>query len=431
MKKAQNTNIKILNEILYEILENKVFLNEALNLMEIKYSYLPMSDRHFIRRVVKGVLEKKLTIDFYIDSISKVKVKQQKKWVRTILRSSIYQIKYMDKVKDYAVVSESVNLIKTLKYPQFSGFLNGVLRNYIRKANNLIPLDLETKYSVPKWIIDKFISEEGEDKAIKILSSIDKDIYPITIRLNTLTYNKEDIIKDLKDEGYVLEEISKDYNVYSLSNINSLSNSKSFLEGKFYIQDLSSMYPAFLSDVKPTDRLLDACASPGGKSILFKELFLTEGYVLSCDITDKKVSKIRENVLKSNLSNIDIRKMDATVFYKELKSKFDVVLADVPCSGLGLLKRKADIRYRLKPKDIENLSHLQKKIIDNVISYLKKDGTFIYSTCTISKPENEDNTLYILNKYKNLYLYKEKKILPFMYGSDGFYTAIFKTKAEK
>lgn len=419
-----NENFKILNGILYEILENNAFLNEALDLMEIKYAYLTSKDRHFIRRTVKGVIERKLELDFYINSISNTPVKKQKKWVRTILRSAFYQIKYMN-IKDYAVVDESVKLIKKLKYKQFSGFVNGVLRNYIRKKDELIPRNLEEKYSIPNWIIEKFIKEEGMENTTKILSSFSK-IRPIMIRLNTKYFEKDLILSDLKEEGYTIKEVDPDYNVYSLSGIDSLNASRTFSDGKFYIQDLSAMYPIFLANLKKGYKALDTCASPGGKTLLMAEIVGDTGQILSCDISEKKADKIKENVKKSGFLNIDVMIQDATKPNPDLREKFDAILTDVPCSGLGVIGRKADIRYRLKKEDIKSLSFLQKEIIDNTISYLKKDGIFIYSTCTISKEENEENRDYILNKYKDLYLFKEKKILPFMYESDGFYTAIFK-----
>ncbi len=419
-----NENFKILNGILYEILENNAFLNEALDLMEIKYAYLTSKDRHFIRRTVKGVIERKLELDFYINSISNTPIKKQKKWVRTILRSAFYQIKYMN-IKDYAVVDESVKLIKKLKYKQFSGFVNGVLRNYIRKKDELIPRNLEEKYSIPNWIIEKFIKEEGMENTTKILSSFSK-IRPIMIRLNTKYFEKDLILSDLKEEGYTIKEVDPDYNVYSLSGIDSLNASKTFSDGKFYIQDLSAMYPIFLADLKKGYKVLDTCASPGGKTLLMAEIVGDTGKILSCDISEKKTDKIKENIKKSGFLNINVMIQDATKPNPDLREKFDAILADVPCSGLGVIGRKADIRYRLKKEDIKSLSFLQKEIIDNTISYLKKDGIFIYSTCTISKEENEENRDYILNKYKDLYLFKEKKILPFMYESDGFYTAIFK-----
>lgn len=419
-----NENFKILNGILYEILENNAFLNEALDLMEIKYAYLTSKDRHFIRRTVKGVIERKLELDFYINSISNTPVKKQKKWVRTILRSAFYQIKYMN-IKDYAVVDESVKLIKKLKYKQFSGFVNGVLRNYIRKKDELIPRNLEEKYSIPNWIIEKFIKEEGMENTTKILSSFSK-IRPIMIRLNTKYFEKDLILSDLKEEGYTIKEVDPDYNVYSLSGIDSLNASKAFSDGKFYIQDLSAMYPIFLANLKKGYKVLDTCASPGGKTLLMAEIVGDTGKILSCDISEKKTDKIKENIKKSGFLNINVMIQDATKPNPDLREKFDAILADVPCSGFGVIGRKADIRYRLKKEDIKSLSFLQKEIIDNTISYLKKDGIFIYSTCTISKEENEDNRDYILNKYKDLYLFKEKKILPFMYESDGFYTAIFK-----
>ncbi|MCR4781590.1 MAG: 16S rRNA (cytosine(967)-C(5))-methyltransferase RsmB [Lachnospiraceae bacterium] len=417
---------KLSAELTYLILEDNEFENVVLDGLQIKYAFLSESDRHFIVRLVKGTVERKLELDFYINSLSKTPVRKMKKWVRTILRNAIYQIRYMDSSKDYAVVNEAVKLVKAFKYPQFRGFVNGVLRNYIREMDNLTPNTLEAKYSVPQWIIDSFENELGKEDTIKTLDAFLKQS-PLTIRLNTFKGNPEDILKEIQEEGFGVEEVDSGFNIYNLKNIDSLSKSKALLDGKFYIQDYSSMKPVMLAGIKNGMKVLDVCAAPGGKTIMASEC-TKDGQVVSCDISSKKTDIIKENAKRMGASNIDVRINDATVFNEDFENAFDIIILDVPCSGLGVIGRKADLRYRVKKEDLLSLQTIQRQIIDNAKRYVRNGGRIIFSTCTIDKLENEDNKDYILKTCPNLKLISEEKILPFNYGSDGFYIAVFESK---
>jgi len=417
---------KLAAELTYLILEDGEFENLVIDSMQMKYAYLPESDRNFIVRLVKGTVEKKIELDFYINALSKTKVRKMKKWVRTILRNAVYQIKFMDKSTDYAVVNESVKLVKAFGYPQFRGFVNGILRNYIRQIDEIKPDTLETEYSMPKWIIDSFEAELGQETTIEVLKAFQK-LSPVTIRLNTFKGDPQDILAELHEEGFETTEIDSKFNIYSLNNTSSLSKSRALAEGKFYIQDYSSMCPVIYSGIGDGMDVIDVCAAPGGKSIMAAEL-TKSGSVTACDISESKVSIIRDNASRMGITNLTAVVSDATKFNPEFEGKFDVAILDLPCSGLGVLGRKADMKYRVEQADLEALAALQREIIDNVKRYVRAGGRIVFSTCTIDKLENQDNKDYILKTMPNMSLVFEKQILPQEYGSDGFYIAVFEDK---
>jgi 16S rRNA (cytosine967-C5)-methyltransferase len=292
--------------------------------------------------------------------------------------------------------------------------------------DTLVPDTLETKYSVPNWIIESFEKELGTEETEEVLKAFQKQS-PVTIRLNTFKGSPEEILEEIRGEGYEIEEVDARFNIYKLKNISSLSMSKTLSEGKFYIQDYSSMCPIIYSGIRNGMSVIDVCAAPGGKSIMAAE-FTKDGHVVSCDVSEKKAAIIEENANRMGASNLEVRVQDATVFNPEFEGKFDVAILDLPCSGLGVIGRKADMKYRLLPQDLATLASLQRKIIDNVKRYIKKGGRIVFSTCTIDKLENEDNKDYILKTNANLEMVFEKKILPQEYGSDGFYIAVFEDR---
>ncbi len=421
---------EIAYKCLYMVLEEGSFLNEVMDGTLLKYDYLEEGDRHFLMRIVKGTVEKLPEIDFYLNKISKTPVRKMKKEVRTILRMGIYQIHFMDSVKEHAAVNESVKLAGKHGYPGFKGFINGVLRNYIRQQDDLVPDTDEIRYSMPQWIIDLFISDIGEDDTHRTLEAFSK-LSHLTVRLNLKKGSKEEIVNILKSEGLTVTEVDYpwpeniDPPVYRISGIDSLSSLKSFNEGYFYIQDLSSMLPIFLAGIKPGMKVLDVCAAPGGKTLIAAELTGDSGNVISRDRDEKKAELIRNNVNKAGYDNVDVQVRDATITGEDDKGKYDVVICDLPCSGLGVIGRKSDMRYRVRPDDLKELQKLQRQIIDASVEYTKPGGILVYSTCTINKGENQDNRDYIIHKYPYYRLGYDKQILPFEYESDGFYISLF------
>ena len=422
---------EIAYKCLYMVLEEGSFLNEVMDGTLLKYDYLEESDRHFLMRIVKGTVEKLPEIDFYLNKISKTPVKKMKKEVRTILRMGIYQIHFMDSVKDHAAVNESVKLAGKHGYPGFKGFINGVLRNYIRQQEEMVPDTDEARYSMPQWIIDLFKSDIGEADTYKTLEAFSR-LSHLTVRLNLKKGSKEDIIKRLRSEGLTVTEVDYpwpdniDPPVYRISGIDSLSSLKSFNDGDFYIQDLSSMLPAFLAGIEPGMKIVDVCAAPGGKTLIAAELTGDSGIVVSRDKDEKKAELIRNNVKKAGYDNVDVQVRDATEKSEDDKGKYDVVICDLPCSGLGVIGRKSDLRYRVRPDDLSELQKLQRQIIDASVDYARPGGILIFSTCTINKGENQDNRDYIIQKYPYYKLENDKQILPFEYESDGFYISLFR-----
>lgn len=420
-----SVNIRKLSvELIMLILEDGEFENVVLDGFQAKYSYLPESDRRYVVLAVKGVIEKKLELDFYIKTLTNQRVNKLKKPIRNILRLALYEIKYIDKSKEYAVVNEAVKLAKKMGYPQFKGFVNGVLRNFIRQIDEIKPNTLEAKYSVPNWIVELWKKELGETETIKCLDAL-SEVQPLTVRLNPRKGTYEEILSEMKEEGFELEPFEKKHGIYKLSGIKSLSTSKALNEGKFYIQDYSSMLPCINAGIKLGDSVIDVCAAPGGKSIFASELTGETGNVVSCDISGKKTTIIKANAMKMGASNIEVVTADASKFNSEFEEKFDVAILDLPCSGLGVIGRKADLRYRVKEEDLLELQSIQRSIIDNAKRYVKKGGRMVFSTCTIDKLENEDNKDYILETCMDFKLVSEQKVLPYEFGSDGFYITVF------
>ena len=268
----------------------------------------------------------------------------------------------------------------------------------------------------------------GDDKAEEIAKGVRKK-RPLFIRANTNLISAEELAERLKKEGVKVEK-RQDLPSYvlTISGLNSIATLDSFKKGLFYVQDLSCILSGDMYGLKKGDNVLDICAAPGGKSIN-AALILSEmegGSVTSCDVSDDKTALINENIQRMKLQNIKILKSDARVFSEEFEYAFDVVIADVPCSGLGIIGRKPDILLRLKEDDTDKLSKLQKKIIDNGIRYVKKGGRFIFSTCTLNKKENEDNAEYIKNNYNVEELCVKTEFPGREDKGDGFFTAVFR-----
>ena len=286
---------------------------------------------------------------------------------------------------------------------------------------------LSLKYSIPEWCIRMWQKDFGDEKAEAIAKGVRKKS-PLFIRVNNVLISAKELIERLEEEGVRVEK-RQDLPPYvlTISRLDSIAVLDSFKKGLFYIQDLSCILSGEMYGLKEGDKVLDLCAAPGGKSIN-AALLLSEiggGSVTSCDVSNEKTALINENIQRMKLRDIKVLRSDATVFNKDFEGVFDVVIADVPCSGLGIISRKPDILLRLKEKDTDKLSDLQKKIIDNGTRYVKKGGRFIFSTCTLNKKENENNVEYIRNKYNFKELCIKTEFPGGQDGGDGFFTAVF------
>lgn len=416
----------IILDILLEVLENENYSHIVLSQVLEKHQYLTKQERSFISRVSRGTIERCMEMDKIINTYSKTKVRKMKPEIRNILRMSVYQLKYMDSVPASAVCNEAVNLTKKRSVPQLKGFVNGVLRS-ISRNEKAVKFTISQQYSMPEWIVEEFTGRFKEEKTKEILEAF-LTAHDTTIRTNTAMVTPEELKKHLEDEGVVVKPVeSLDY-AFRISGYDHLSSLKSFRNGEFYIQDLSSMMVAERSGVKRDDEVLDVCAAPGGKSLHVAELLRGTGHVISRDLTEMKVDLIRENISRSNMKNMEAMVWDARVLDESLVEKEDIVIADLPCSGLGIIGKKPDIKYRIKKEDQESLRDLQREILSTVHRYVKPGGTLVYSTCTICQMENEDNVAWFLENHPEFSLESEEQLLPGAESMDGFFIAVLKRR---
>jgi len=377
--------------------QDKELLGKVLD----KYSYLEKQERSFLTRLYEGSIERKITIDYILSAFSKVPVNKMKLPVRILLRMGVYQIMYMDSVPDSAACNETVKLARKRSLSNLSGFINGVLRNVARNKNEIAYPDINDNparyysivYSCPEWITKLLCEEQGIDGAKTVLKNSVRT-RPITGRVNISKCNLEEFLG--KNQKIVEQSSLLPYAV-SLHNIDKVTDIESFAEGDFSIQDIASMLVVHVSGLKDTDTVIDVCAAPGGKSLHAADIAVS-GRVISCDISDSKLARIEENKARCGFDNISLLAADAGIANEELVEKADLLIADVPCSGLGVMGRKNDIKYNLKEEQMTQLPILQRKIIDNVITYIKPGGTLMYSTCTVHKAENIDNYRYLVEE---------------------------------
>ena len=386
-----------------------------------KYQYLSKQERAFLTRLTEGTVERMLTLDYVIDQFSKTKVKKMKPLIRELMRLSVYQIMYMDGVPDAAVCNEAVKLARKRGFSGLSGFVNGVLRSVARGWKDVTFQNESVRYSVPEWIIDSWNADYGRDVTEKMLEAFMQPA-KITVRTNTQKCTPEELKDRLSQEGVTVEAIEGISYAFALSGFDYLAGLGSFQDGWFYVQDISSMTVAHAADPKKGDYIIDVCAAPGGKSSHLAELLDGSGMVEARDLTEYKVGLIEENILRHDLHNMKAVQQDATLFDEASVEKADILICDLPCSGLGVIGRKSDIRYKMTAEKAHDLAVLQQEMLDTVWKYVKRGGKLIYSTCTIHKEENEDNVAAFLQKHPQFTLVEQRQIFP-MEGSDGFFVA--------
>ncbi|MEY8423964.1 16S rRNA (cytosine(967)-C(5))-methyltransferase RsmB [Lachnospiraceae bacterium 38-14] len=432
--KGENTRELVL-ETLLSVEKGESYSHRALSALLDKYQYLSKQERSFITRVTLGTLERRIELDYIIDWFSKVKVKKMKPVIRCILRMGVYQLKYMDSVPDSAVCNEAVKLAGKKGFVSLKGFVNGVLRSISRNLPEVSypseeekPIEaVSIRCSIPQWILRQWREDYGWEKTKSMAESF-LNQERTTIRVNTMMTDREKLIDDLKKQGIQAEKlVLRDYPDFKqglyIWEYDYLLKIKEFAQGQFYVQDVSSMLPVWFLNPKEGDFVVDVCAAPGGKSIHAAQLMQGLGVVEARDLTDYKVGLIEENIARARLKNVKAVKWDALILDESLVGKADGVIADLPCSGLGVLKKKPDIRYRMTREQQEELSRLQRQILSNACQYVKPGGTLLYSTCTVNKIENEDNTAWFLENHREFSLAKERQIFPGESCGDGFYLA--------
>ncbi len=385
-------------EILTEILERGQYTHLALFQALSKYQYLDKSDRSFLKRIVDGTVEYKIQIDYIINTYSKTKVNKMKPLIRTLLRMSVYQIYHMDRVPDSAACNEAVRLTKKRGFSGLSGFVNGVLRTISREKNNMTFPNDSIRYSIPEWILELWNTSYGSEKAA-LMAKAGLENRPFMVRFAENLASKEDILASLTEQNVTAQEVMPKSGVYCLKGIDYPENLDVFRKGLIRIQDLSSSLAGDVAGIKEGDFVLDVCGAPGGKGLHAADLLNGTGHVEIRDLNDYKVSLIQDNINRSGCDNVSAAVWDACVFDQTMENKADIVIADLPCSGLGIIGRKPDIKYNSSMDAIKELATLQRKILSTVWRYVKPGGILVYSTCTVNHLENDENRLWFLREY--------------------------------
>jgi len=451
MKNTRETAFQVIYKVLEEGEHSHVVLRQTL-LME---KDAEKRDRAFVTRLVEGTLERLLTLDYVLNQVSKTPVKKMKPVIRTLLRMSVYQMLFMDSVPDSAVCNEAVKLVKAKGLQGLSGFVNGVLRNVARSKDKWLSEDnlpdkrkdgakyLSIRYSLPEWLCAYFVKEYGMEKAEKIAEGSLRNP-KTTIRCNKSKIEKEELANRLIVQGFTVEQGIYAKDALYLSGYDALEKIQEFQDGLFQIQDESSMLVAELAGLKKDDTVVDVCSAPGGKAIHAANLLavLGGGKVIARDLTEKKTALIKENKERLHVDNLVIQVADATVPDESMIEKADVVIADLPCSGIGIMAKKPEIRYRMTADNQKELVKLQKEMLETVHRYVKPGGILMYSTCTINKEENEEQAREICKKYGFVPALNEAEVpgalkedvqeggwlqlLPGIHACDGFFIARLK-----
>lgn len=399
---------KIVLDILIKVFEENqlshIVIRDALN----KHDSLSKTDKSFITRLAEGTIERTVTLDYIINKFSKIKVEKMKPVIREIMRISVYQIMYMDSVPDSAACNEAVKLVKKRKLQGLTGFTNGILRNIIREKENIkYPDDKKSieyysvKYSVPEWIIQSFTDDYGKKITEEMLETMyERQNDFITVRVNTSKASAETVLEMLNKQNIKAVRSRYADNTLIIQEYEKVSSIEAFDKGYIQVQDISSILAGQISGVKSGNICIDMCAAPGGKTIHIADILNGTGKIYSRDISEKKTFLIKENRDRCGFDNIEIQIRDATELIEEDIGMADIVIADVPCSGMGIMRKKTDIKYKITPQTVKDLSIISQKILKNAVKYLKTGGILIFSTCTVNKTENDNTRQWLIEEMK-------------------------------
>lgn len=422
MKNTREKALQIINDVLYK----GTFLEESLEIL--KASNIDERDFAFIKEITTGVVRNKTYLDYVIRENSKVRFNRIHKIILSILEMAIYQMYFLDKVPDYSIVDESVNLAKIYGNKGSISFTNGILRSISKEKALQVTLknsidNLSTYYSHPRFYTEYFYDNYGEEFTKKLLKA-NNEKPPFTIRVNTLKTNKDELIIDLSEAGFDIEETTY-VNALNVLNPNGIIDTEFFEKGYFYVQDLGSILVSTFLNPSKDSKVLDLCAAPGGKTTHLSEIMDNTGEIIACDKSKGKIKLIRENAKRLGCTNISPRVNDARVLNEEFINNFDYVLVDAPCSGTGLYRKKPDIKWNKGIDDLKELGVIQLEILNKAKEYVREKGLLLYSTCSLSKIENEDVIENFLKENENFKIKKLRdkdvlKLFPSVDGSDGF-----------
>ncbi len=402
-------------KVIYDVEASGAYSNMALK--KALSGDISAKDKGFITTLVYGVIDKKITLDYVIGKFSKLKLKKISKFILIILRTGIYQLMFMDKVPASAAVNESVRLARRYGHSASAGFVNGVLRN-VSRTEIEYPSDkteyLSVKYSFPMRICEKWISDFGFDFTENLLKAF-SETSKLNIRPNTLKTTADELFNLFSEKGRTACIVGD----YIVSEGFDIANDELYKNGFYTIQDAAAMQAAKTLAPYEGETVIDMCSAPGGKTTHMAELMNNKGKIYAFDVHEHKIELIRKNAKRLGITIIDAKIGDGCEFNEEYKGVADKILCDVPCSGLGIIRRKPEIKWNRHGDS--NLPRLQRMILDNASAYLKRGGEIVYSTCTIEREENENVTGGFLKDNESFEKLYEKTFYPHIDNTDGFY----------
>ena len=453
MKNMMNTR-EIILDILLELAKTDSYVNLLLADVLDKYDYLLPKEKAFIKRVTEGTMERRIQIDYILNQVSKVPTEKMKPLIRELLRMSVYQIMFMDAVPDAAVCNEAVRLAKKRKFGSLQGYVNGVLRNVSRQKQAVSYLDkegepvhyLSVMYSMPQWLVEHFLLSYHKETVEKMLCAF-LDQMPVVVRLeeNITEKEREELLAAWEKRGIMIKNHPWLSYALQIEKADGIRHLPGYEEGLFTVQDVSSMLVVEAAGIQKGQTVIDVCAAPGGKSLHAASKLEKTGKVFSFDITERKLARMEENRMRMRKENMETAIADARHYQENLHCLADIVLADVPCSGLGVIGKKPDIKYHVSKQSLEEILSLQKEILQNAVSYVKPGGILMYSTCTVNPEENEKTVEWLCHTFSltledmSAYLPDDLKeagksgmiqLLPGIHETDGFFFAKLRKAAK-
>ncbi len=401
-------------------------------------------DAALCSRIVYGVLQNQMLLDFYLAAYCSQKPDHLQPPLLNILRMGAYQILYLDKIPDSAAVNESVELAKIMKRGQASGLVNAVLRKISKNKQGLPALPdrdevtaLSIRYSHPKWLVRRLLALLGREEAEAFLAA-DNATAPITVQVNPLRTTAQALLERLEAEGVSARMHPWVPDCLELTGTGDLTALSAFREGDFLVQDSAARLVSSVADVRPGENVLDVCAAPGGKSCSAAFAMKDRGRIVACDLHENKLQRITESARRLGITCIETQAADGRVNQPEWRDAFDTVLVDAPCSGLGIIRKKPDTRYK-RANDLFSLPVIQTEILDNAASYVRPGGVLVYSTCTILPEENEQVTDAFLAQHPDFSMEPFSlpvgetdgriTLWPQRHGTDGFYICRMRRQA--
>lgn len=473
-REVRQPNVRALAlQVIMQTLEEEKYCDRVLHRILEEHSELSKQNRAFLTRLSEGTIERCIEIDYILEQYSNVKLSRMKPVIRCILRMAVYQFLYMDQVPNRAACDEAVKLVVKRHMQGLRGFVNGVLRAIDRNREKIVYPEQKdfvkfasVKYSMPEWIVSYLLEDYSKETVLKMLAAYYDRDYSIPLRCNlylrqsenrtennineqynygrSITAKVEAIRARIEGQGAKVNPGAFMPEALRMYGYDRIDNIEVFKQGLVQVQAESSMLVGRVSGIRPGQTVLDICAAPGGKSIHAADLLQGQGVIRSCDIHENKVHLIHENMLRTGVENGGIYQQDARILREEWLDSVDVLIADLPCSGLGVIGKKCDIKYHTSPEDIISLVSLQREILAVASRYVRPGGTMVYSTCTLGRRENQENVEWILEHLPFMAVSIEKDLPAVLQGrtgekgfvqilptdrTDGFFIAKFRRKA--